>query len=202
MRTEIKIAIVVTILLIVFLVIMKLVSPSNEQKRDETKSRNREHQEEGRNWASAANAVSHDPAITQPSVQPCSAAPSVLPAPTLRCYDYFVFPNEGAFHVKTCSAPTASTDQTSASKEGKPTRIFLQWFPVENVSSYKVYCNKGPSVSSAQGGHLKSWPVAGSSYYFESEPLDGNSCWSMVVTALDKEGVESAPSATYTTCTA
>ena len=202
------------ILLLTLFVIMMLVSPAKDRSRDSDGSRSQQERswreewkgDRVRHWAGAENTISQ-PTVSelnqalpvQPAVSEVSAPPTAarLPAPTLRCYDYFEFPNEGAFHVKTCSGPSTST---SNAKSGKPTRIFLQWFPVEGVSSYKVYCNQGPSVSTAQGAHLKSWPVAGSSYYFESEPLDGNSCWSTVVTAVNASGEESLPSATYTTC--
>lgn len=212
MRTDLKIGIIVAVLLITFIVIIKLISPTNRESgkkvaeshdSKDSKSRDGLHP---RHWSGTALAQSVSPQPNSAVASPPQPMPlAALPAPTLRCYDYFEFPNEGGFHVKTCSAPSNAGISSEKAKNGdvqasKPTRIFLQWFPVENVASYKVYCSRGPTVSTAKGGYFKSWPVAGNSYYFESEPLDGKDCWSTVVTAINKDGVESLPSATYTTC--
>jgi len=122
-----------------------------------------------------------------------------LDAPILRCYDYFEFPKEGSFHVKTCGAPGANQQDDNGNINTKPpTRIFLQWFPVRGAAQYAVYGNAGPDVSTSN--YSKKWPVSGSSHYFESEPLVGSSCWSMVVAAVNKDGQEGLPSAVYSTC--
>ncbi len=108
-------------------------------------------------------------------------------APVLRCYDYFEFPGEGNFHVKTCGAPPPPAD----------TRIFIQWFPVNGTVEYKVYCQEGMDVSPTN--FTKKWTVPATSYYFETEPMNGNGCWSMIVTTCNDCG-ESTPSKIYTTC--
>lgn len=111
-----------------------------------------------------------------------------LQAPSLRCYDHFEFPNEGSFKVKTCGSMSSSA----------PTRIFLQWFPVQKADKYYVYCNHGPNVSKSK--YTKKWEIPGSSYYFESEKMTGDGCFSLIVTAVDKHGLESDASKIYTTC--
>jgi hypothetical protein len=116
-------------------------------------------------------------------------------APILRCYDYFEFPKEGGFQVKTCSAPQRENQSIPSNA---PKRIFLQWFPVENASEYHVYANAGADVDASN--FRKKWIVGGSSHYFESEELTDPVCWSVVVTSINKGGVESVPSTIYSTC--
>jgi len=118
----------------------------------------------------------------------CSGVNEAPGTPVLRCYDYFEFPGQGTFHIKTCGAPP---DQSTK-------RIFIQWFPVEGVDKYNVYCNEGPNVSKTNS--VAQWNVPGNSYYFESEKLDGSKCWSLTVTAQNVYG-ESGESQIYTTCT-
>lgn len=118
-------------------------------------------------------------------------------APVLRCYDYFEFPQEGGFQVKTCSAPQR---EGYSIPSNAPKRIFLQWFPVENSQEYRIYANAGNNVSSSQ--FAKKWTVNGGSHYFESEELVDPVCWSVIVTAVGKNGLESSASTIYSTCTA
>lgn len=140
------------------------------------------------------------PSITIPSVAAtpvvnttpavvCSSYNDRLPeTPVLRCYDYFEFPGQGTFHIKTCGAPP---DQSTK-------QIFIQWFPVENVKNYNIYCNQGEEVSKTN--YSAKWAIPGSSYYFESEKLDASKCWSLTVTSQNDNG-ESGESQIYTTCT-
>lgn len=109
----------------------------------------------------------------------------LLDAPILRCYDYFEFPEDGSFHVKTCGTVQS------------PTRLFIQWFPVQGAVDYVIYCNTGPSVSKTN--FAKKWTVPGDRYYFESDVLSGNDCWSMIITSRNENG-ESLASKPYTTC--
>jgi len=124
-----------------------------------------------------------------------AAAPSLPPAPVLRCYDYFEFPQEGGFHVKTCSAPQRDTQ---AIPKNNPKRIFLQWFPIEGAASYNIYANHGSTVG--LDSYVKKWTVGGDRHYFESEELTDPVCWSATVTSVNKAGLESAVSTIYSTC--
>lgn len=108
--------------------------------------------------------------------------------PVLRCYDYFEFPDEGGFQVKTCGVPKSTSTK----------RLFLQWFPLEETAQYIIYCSSGKEVSPQKYDHK--WTVSGNSYYYESDPLTGSGCWSAIVTAVNKAGLESAPSTIYSTC--
>lgn len=142
-------------------------------------------------------------------------------APVLRCYDTYIFPNEGQFHVKTCSAPKEnqplsgqftsttskkfghvgngnSTNGTNGNGNSHTNKIFLQWFPVEKADHYKIYAAKGNVVTVDE--YDKEWTIPSKNYSFESEHLEGNSCWSMIVTAVGHDGIESETSKTYTTC--
>lgn len=135
-------------------------------------------------------------------------------APILRCYDFFEFPGDGAFHVKTCG--TQSTSATvDVSKPGSftPTRIFVQWFPVEGAKQYTIYCNYGMNVSTdnndkitdTSAGYIQKWAVSGSNYYYETEamitdPKNGKGCFSVVVTASNDDSVESPASKIFSTC--
>lgn len=110
-----------------------------------------------------------------------------IDAPVLRCYDYFEFPSQGGFHVKTCGSSPSG-----------PTRLFVQWFPVKDARQYNVYLNKGPDVSTEF--YKNRWEVPATSYFYETEELPGHDCWSLMVTAQDENGIEGLPSKIYSTC--
>lgn len=141
------------------------------------------------------------PTTEQPKTEVKAAMPQpkimadALSAPILRCYDYFEFPQEGGFQVKTCSAPQREGHSIPSNA---PKRIFLQWFPVEHASSYRIYANAGNTVDPSL--YKKKWTVSGSSHYFESEELIDPVCWSVTVTSVNKDGAESPPSTIYSTC--
>jgi fibronectin type 3 domain-containing protein len=78
-------------------------------------------------------------------------------------------------------------------------RIFVQWFPVDNAGSYNVYCTAGKDLTTAN--YSKKFSVPASSYYFESEKLPGDNCWSVGITTVSKDGLyESSLSKVYSTC--
>lgn len=108
--------------------------------------------------------------------------------PVLRCYDFFEFPNEGGFQVKTCS---------SSGTKGA-TRLFVQWFPVSNVNNYFIYLNRG--FDAGPTAYTKKVEVQSSSYSYETENLDPTQCWSIAVTSVNKTGNESEPSKIYSNC--
>lgn len=135
------------------------------------------------------------PSTPIPACEPAKPEVKAPAAPVLRCYDYFEFPREGGFHVKTCSAPQRDGQVVETTN---PKKIFLQWFPVEGAQEYRIYANAGNDVSPT--AHKYQWKVQGGSHYFESQELIEPVCWSVAVTALNADGLESDISAIYSTC--
>jgi hypothetical protein len=195
-----KIIAVVAILLVIFIILILLsqsfkaskiahaMSPviSDSSSAGSSKScSDSSSSDSERPWAKAN--VQAAP-IPIPEAKPVTVQNKPISAPVLRCYDYFEFPKEGGFHVKTCGIPSSPS----------PKKLFIQWFPVDGASGYNVYLNKGASVDTAN--YQDRWTVSASSHYFESDTLDAQGCWSMMVTALNDQKFESPSSKIYTTC--
>ena len=195
----------IIIIFIILFVISKwhLRDKQSDHKKSESRSRpdrksadsnNHKHkthtENQGRIEVKASNPDNRYKNVTPDGIM--VNTPSNIPqAPILRCYDYFEFP-EGNFHVKTCGANTVK-DPTP-----NPTRLFVQWFPVDGADRYNIYCSNGADVSNSS--YTKSWNIDGSRYYFETEPLTGPECWSIVVSAVNASGVEGPTSKLFTTC--
>lgn len=180
MNMMIAIGIIVLVILIIAVVMARRCNRKNELDRSHSES-----DVESRFETETGNAgiVNDHPVEVQAPVEIAKQD-----GPILRCYDYFEFPKEGGFQVKTCGVPVGPSTK----------KLFLQWFPIENTSQYNIYCSSGRDVSPSKHDHK--WTVSGVNYYFESESLLGDGCWSAIVTAVNKNGAESHPSAIYSTC--
>jgi len=179
MEKSLKILLVSIVVVVILIVVWRILRARTKARSLSTSADSSVSESNGRSEVKAA--------LPQASISEVKT-PQQLSAPVLRCYDYFQFPDQGGFHVKTCGIPSAPS----------PTKLFIQWFPVDGAQNYHVYLNAGKDISLGQ--HEKRWTVSSRNHYLETDTLDASRCWSMMVTAVDAYGQESPPSQVYTTC--
>jgi hypothetical protein len=99
-----------------------------------------------------------------------------IEGPTLQAYDSFEFHNGHTL---------------------PPVKLFIQWLPLPGALSYNIYCNDAAIVT--KDNYKKKWLVLPESFYYETEELYDDHCWSIAVSANISDG-ETKLSKVFTNC--
>ena len=115
---------------------------------------------------------------------------SHLDSPVLQCSMSF-------FDPSTSLTPPQNDVETCFQKDSDDT-FYMQWHPVTGAAGYIVYANLNMDVTTTS--FTQRYELPKTAYNFNTEAYPTTSCFSFIVTALDKYGRETLPSQMFTNC--